>query len=218
MLEVLDSSEETGTEAKQAVAEFLKHWTSLRKQRSSYEKYIAKHSEDSTVEKQNKAQRTLRESLDPFFASLHDGLKRLDKIVRQHQKQKSDAAKVEGKRTTADRNTNELKKRLEALHSEVRNAEVCFQHIHWLQERFHTATYEDVTGLCKLATVDEVKEQDYSLNPGRYVGVVIEEDGRTEDEFIEELSNIQAELDTLNVDAATLASIISHNTKQLVGD
>ena len=218
MLEVLDSSAETVTEAKQAVAEFLKHWTSLRKQRSIYEKYIAKHTEESTVEKQNRAQRTLRESLDPFFASLHDGLKRLDKIVRQHQKQKSDAAKVEGKRTTADRNTNELKKRLEALHSEVRNAEVCFQHIHWLQERFPTATYEDVTGLCKLATVDEVKEQDYSLNPGRYVGVVIEEDGRTEEEFVEELSTIQSELDTLNGDAATLASIIAHNTRQLVGE
>ena len=44
--------------------------------------------------------------------------------------------------------------------------------------------------LCKLADRDEVDEQDFSLNPGRYVGVVIEEDGRTEEEFIEEVLSI----------------------------
>ena len=60
-----------------------------------------------------------------------------------------------------------------------------YQHIHWLQERFPKAEYEDVTGLCKLASPAEVKEQEYSLNPGRYVGVVIEEDGKTEEEFID---------------------------------
>ena len=65
------------------------------------------------------------------------------------------------------------------LHKEVKTAESFYKHIHWLQERFAGARYEDVTGLCKLATPEEVKEQDYSLNAGRYVGVVIEEDGKT---------------------------------------
>lgn len=55
--------------------------------------------------------------------------------------------------------------------------------------------YEDVTGLCKLATLDEVKEQEYSLNPGRYVGVVIEEDGKTEEEFIAEIVGLSDELE-----------------------
>lgn len=57
-------------------------------------------------------------------------------------------------------------------------------HIQWLQERFSQAEYEDVTGLCKSATPQEVEEQDYSLNPGRHVGVVIVEDGRTEEGFV----------------------------------
>ena len=70
----------------------------------------------------------------------------------------------------------------------MKNAESYFRHIHWLHECFPQAEYEDVTGLCKLATPEEVKEQDYSLNPGRYVGVVIEEDGKTEEEFIELIS------------------------------
>ena len=69
----------------------------------------------------------------------------------------------------------------------MRSAEGWFGHVRWLQERFPKAEYEDVIGLCKLATPAEVKEQDYSLNPGRYVGVVIEEDGKTEEEFIADL-------------------------------
>ena len=62
--------------------------------------------------------------------------------------------------------------------------------IEWLQERFPDAVYEDVTGLCKLASLEEIQEQDYSLNPGRYVGVVIEEDGMTEEEFAEEVLTV----------------------------
>ena len=75
-----------------------------------------------------------------------------------------------------------------------------------------------VTGLCKLATLEEVKEQDYSLNPGRYVGVVIEEDGKTEEEFIEDILSLNAELLELNKQAGTLESVIAHNVKQLTGD
>ena len=51
---------------------------------------------------------------------------------------------------------------------------------------------------CKVATIgkvyddkgkfvgyedDSIGDQDFSLNPGRYVGVVIEDDGLTQDEF-----------------------------------
>ena len=110
-------------------------------------------------------------------------MKRLDKIVRQHEKAQAEAAKTEGKRGSTDRKTKALKTALDTLHQEVKEAESCYQHIAWLQERFPEAKYEDVTGLCKLAAPAEVAEQDYSLNPGRYVGVVIEEDGKTEEEF-----------------------------------
>ncbi|MBP6422452.1 MAG: hypothetical protein KA271_06135, partial [Propionivibrio sp.] len=61
-----------------------------------------------------------------------------------------------------------------------------------------------------------VKEQDYSLNPGRYVGVVIEEDGRTEEEFIEELVSIQNQLDELSNLATLLHADIRTNTRLLV--
>ena len=89
----------------------------------------------------------------------------------------AEEAKAQKKRSTVDRGTKNLKERLQALTKEIRDAEQFFIHIHWLHERFPSASYEDVTGLCKLASEADVEEQDYSLNPGRYVGVVIAEDG-----------------------------------------
>ncbi len=87
----------------------------------------------------------------------------------------------------------------------------------WLQERFPGATYENVTGLCKLATLEEIQEQDYSLNPGRYVGVVIEEDGMTEEEFEEEIKALNEKLSLLNAQAYTVESVIENNISRLIG-
>ena len=73
-----------------------------------------------------------------------------------------------------------------------------------------------MTGLCKLATPEEVKEQDYSLNPGRYVGVVIEEDGKTEEEFLTGIEDLNDELTSLDSEAEVLASLIRKNISALV--
>lgn len=81
----------------------------------------------------------------------------------------------------------------------------------WLQQRFPKAEYEDVTGLCKLARIKEIEEQDYSLNPGRYVGVVIEEDGMTEEEFEKEIKKLHSTFIQLSSDATKTESIISTN-------
>ncbi len=85
--------------------------------------------------------------------------------------------------------------------------------IDWLTERFPNGEYEDVTGLCKAATIKDLEEQDFSLNPGRYVGVVIEEDGLTEEEFISEMREKQEILDGLNAKAVDLGTLISTNLK-----
>ena len=213
LLEVLDDAA-----GKEAVAELVKQWAGLSKLQTRYEQYREKHSSEKAVDAKNKAQQQLREAIDPFFAALHEGLKQLDKIVRQHEKQQAEQAQANGKRGPIDRKTKALKTSLETLHTEVKNAEIFYQHIHWLQERFPKAEYEDVTGLCKLANPSDVKEQEYSLNPGRYVGVLIEEDGKTEEEFIEELVSLKDTLELLNLQATEVQTIIGHNIDQLVGD
>ena len=161
----------------------------------------------SSVNKANTKQRKLAETIQPFFTTLHELLKEVDKKVRHIEKDQS-----------KNKDLKTLKTELEELHKEVKATEYFFGHIAWLQERFPEAKYEDVAGLCKLASLDEVKEQEYSLNPGRYVGVVIEEEGKTEEEFIEEMLSMNEELTRLNTEARKLETVISHNIHQVAGE
>jgi len=213
LLEVLDDDN-----GKQAVVELVKQWSVLNQLQTRYEQYQEKHAGEKAVDEKNKAQHELGEVFRPFFAGMHDGLKQLGKTVRQHEKERAEQAEADGKRAATDRKTKALKVSLEQLHREVKSAEMFYQHIHWLQERFPKAKYEDVTGLCKLASPADLKEQEYSLNPGRYVGVVIEEDGKTEEEFIAEVLNLNDELAKLNFAATKLGVNISANIKVLTGD
>lgn len=90
--------------------------------------------------------------------------------------------------------------------------------IDWLLERFPDGVYRDVVGLCKVAKLDGedgIIDQDYSLNPGRYVGVVIEDDGMTADEFKAEMLSLNDELATLNKEAHELEKRIAANLKEL---
>lgn len=203
---------------KEAVASLVAQWEGLAKLQKAFAAYETKHAGETAPDKKNIAQQKLRAAFTPFFEGLHAGLKQLDKTVRQHEKKRAEKAKAAGKRGTTDRQTKALKTALEALHNEVKDAETFFAHIHWLQERFPKAKYEDVTGLCKLASPDEVKEQDYSLNPGRYVGVVIEEDGKTEEEFVCDLVMLQDQLAALSERSATLEDAIATNIEKIVGE
>lgn len=209
-------------QGKQVVKDLVKQWKGVVEfelQHQHYQDTIEiKHIEESEINDINIAQQELLRIVRPFFESLHSGLKQLDKVIRQHEKAKADIAKAAGKRPTTDKETKQLKQALELLHKEVKHSENYFKHIHWLQDRFPEAEYGDVTGLCKLATQEEVKIQDYSLNPGRYVGVVIEEDGKTEEEFIAAIVDLNSELDELKREASDIEKIIKANIDILVGN
>lgn len=159
------------------------------------------------VDKTNAVQRGLAAKFQPFFEVIHEMLKAVDKKVRLLEKEHGNS-----------KESKLVKVELDLLHKEIRDAEYFFIHINWLQERFPEAKYEDVTGLCRLASLEDVKEQDYSLNPGRYVGVVIEEDGKTEEEFADEILALNDELRKLNGEARELEDVISHNVRQLAGE
>lgn len=87
---------------------------------------------------------------------------------------------------------------------------------HWLHSRFPQALFEDVPGLCKAVTVDEIAVNDYSLTPGRYVGAA-PADLEDEEDFAEKLHEIHNELAELNDKAMALAGQISSNFEELLG-
>ena len=90
--------------------------------------------------------------------------------------------------------------------------------IDWLNERFPNGKYEDVIGLCKVAKLDGedgIIDQDYSLNAGRYVGVVIENDGMTEDEFKEKMLSLNKEFNELSKEIGKIEKEINDNINEL---
>ena len=85
---------------------------------------------------------------------------------------------------------------------------------HWLQERFPDAALRDVEGLVKLVGHDELATNDWSLTPGRYVGVAPEEEDEDFD-FEETIRDIHLELDELNAESVRLAANIKRNFEAL---
>jgi type I restriction enzyme M protein len=84
----------------------------------------------------------------------------------------------------------------------------------WLTERFPDGKYRDVHGLVKLVDRAELAANDWSLTPGRYVGVAPEEVDEDFD-FEETLRDIHIELEGLNAEAVDLAAAIAQNFKEL---
>ncbi|WP_323785732.1 N-6 DNA methylase [Thalassovita sp.] len=85
----------------------------------------------------------------------------------------------------------------------------------WLLSRFPEGRLRDVEGLVKLVDQAELAENDYSLTPGRYVGVAPEEDDEDFD-FEEAIKEIHDELETLNAEAGELAETIAKNFEELI--
>ena len=77
----------------------------------------------------------------------------------------------------------------------------------WLTSKFGMeGEYQDVLGLCKIATTAEVEEKNFSLTPGAYVGVAEAEDDGVD--FNERMNEIHTELKKLNEEANVLMNDI----------
>ena len=93
-------------------------------------------------------------------------------------------------------------KGLTTIIKSYRGEKVDFTANEWLTKKFMSGSYEDVEGLCRVTSMDEIIENDYSLTPGRYVGfsIQIDEDfdykGRMA-EIHDELAKLNTESDDL---------------------
>ena len=107
---------------------------------------------------------------------------------------------VRKEKKQVEREQNERIAEAEAMLETARQCE-------WLTSKFGLdGEYQDVLGLCKIATIQEIEEKNYSLTPGAYVGVAeVEDDGV---DFHERMNEIHAELASLNAEANVLMSEI----------
>lgn len=95
------------------------------------------------------------------------------------------------------------------------------EEVDWLLERWPEGKYRDVIGLCKVAKItgeDGIEDNDWSLNAGRYVGVVIEDDGMTSEEFRQEMLSLNSKFSKLNAEAVDLQKKIEKNMVELFGE
>ncbi len=93
------------------------------------------------------------------------------------------------------------------------NKEGKVEELEWILSRFPDGVYTDVKGLCKVVSQSEIAESDYSLNPGRFVGV---EDAFDENfDYKSAMVEIKEELKELNEEASILAEQIQANLNKL---
>ena len=72
--------------------------------------------------------------------------------------------------------------------------------------------YDDIKGFCASASIERVKELDYVLTPGRYVGLPDEED---DFDFKERFSSLKAEFEEQLKEEAKLNKVIKENLERI---
>ena len=147
---------------------------------------------------------TALHSEDSFEEIVHTLSEKL-KALRKEAKDAVSAADKRDKKSTQA----EYDERVAALTAELTIA----KEAHWLYEKFGDGEYQDVLGLCKVATLEEIEEKGWSLTPGAYVGVApIEDDGV---DFEERMGEIHKELLSLQAESNDLMDTISQNMKEM---
>lgn len=123
-----------------------------------------------------------------------------------------DAAK-EGMTKGAVNSMNAKKKEVEGLLKRfdkfIDEVKYFHKEYEWMTSRFPDGEYTDVLGLCKVVSQSEIKEQDYSLTPGRYVGVAPQIDENFD--YEERMGEIKHELQKLNEESVELAQKIQND-------
>ena len=125
--------------------------------------------------------------------------------------------KAEAKQLVADAPRKD-KKRIEAeqnaLIAAIEETLETARQREWLVSKFgEDGQYQNVLGLCKIATIQEIEDKNYSLTPGAYVGVAEQEDDGVD--FQERMNEIHAELAKLNSEANVLMNEIQKAWEEL---
>ena len=177
--------------------------------RGETEKYAALLNEyrDALKKYVNEAESTdpIKAALTEDFTTTVDNLKKYLKDQQKQAKKDVDSADRKDKKVVQKKWDEKLEWDQEVL-TTAKDAL-------WLYEKFGDGEYQDIPGLCKIATGEEIKDKGWSLTPGAYVGVApVEDDGV---DFEERMKEIHKELLTLQGEANDLMNTISKNLEEM---
>ncbi len=164
----------------------------------------------------NANQHATRQAFDPLAERLKGLLKQVDllyKLAAHAVQQAMDGGETADRRLAAKKlkQLDELRK--QAV-EQLKQAAYFHRQIVWLQERFPDAVMVAVPGLCKVVSRADIEAADWSLTPGRYVGVAPPEVDEDFD-FEQTIRDIHLELKDLNAEAVELAARIQENFEEL---
>ena len=174
----------------------------------------------TNIEEENVVQKDIYTGFDNISKELKLNIKAIDHVYKEANNILDKAEKDLDAKKSYVWNTivvRENRKVFEELRRKliefIKGINYIYSQVKWLQTKFVNAKLEDIEGLCKLVNLDTIEQNDWSLTPGRYVGVVqnIDEDF----DFEGRLKEIQLELDGLNEEAFELAKIIKTNFEEL---
>jgi type I restriction enzyme M protein len=182
----------------------------------------------------NKEQHVARTVFDPIMGRLKGLTKQIDLLYKLTARL-GDFHPESFASVRPERSDSEVEGRSEAVHTrravtqllrqldidrkdateQLRQAVYFHRQVAWLQDRFPEAKLADVPGLVKLVDRKDIEAADWSLTPGRYVGVAPPEEDEDSD-FEEKLRDIHVELVSLTEEAAELARKIQANFEELL--
>jgi len=173
------------------------------------------------AERENSALYEAREGLKPLAEQCRDLTKQIDLAAKLSGRVVDTAVKELNARESerwGNGEVNKARKALEQIRAEaveaLRLTRYFVRQADWLQERFPEGQLQDVAGLVRLVHRGDIEANDWSLTPGRYVGVTPEEIDE-EFDFEETMRSIHIDLTGLNEEAEELARRISRNFEEL---
>ncbi len=222
----------SGTDFLRTVDELTEAFTAYGSDRLALESAIAKFQRKyaEAFPETNAKQHTARQAFDPIAEQTKGLIKQIDLAYKLAARmgdmsakflaeQRENAPEDEVEHFVFDRRRlSRLVKDLDAARKaavdQLKRVAYVHRQVVWLQDRFPEAKLQPVLGLVKVVTRAEIKAADWSLTPGRYVGVApadVDEDF----DFEQTMRDIHVELADLNQEAVELSAKIQQNFAEM---
>jgi type I restriction enzyme M protein len=171
---------------------------------------------------ENSTQHASRKAFDPIAEAIRGLIKQVDLLFKLTSRIADLGFELAGdetvsaayERRTAAKLAKQLDEERKAAVEQLKYVLYFHRQVAWLQDRFPKAELQAVPGLVKLVARKEIEAADWSLTPGRYVGVAPPEEDENFD-FEQTMRDIHPELTDLNKEAAELAAKIQKNFEEM---